>query len=447
MEHKVNNIEPGALPWESCPSYLSFDAADSVALDAAEKGQGVYSLVVALLVFGYTFCAVGLRGIPTLSRSGLVSAVCLWTVLLEGIRCRRIVVERWIWYPLSFWGYLALSALWARVFPLDSLGNLVTVWGGSLAVTLALRNGISWKVPVYALLLAGSTSVVAYLLGINYSATPDAYYSSAAVARATGLMGNANVLAMSLGLPAFLIFLVPNQFSLVTKVFSLFLAVYGAVITGSRKGGLLVICLVTYTLFRPMLTATRFRYLYLAGIVLVVGVVSSGAIEVLSDSTEDVLVIRRVQSAFEGRDSSFLKRLALIRESDELFWRHPFVGHGLDMYRHVSRLGGYAHNNYCELMVDGGILAILLFYAMHYRIIRYSSCVSGPARGCLWFFMAYILVQDMAVVSYPERMTILALMMVFVRVCHPDSVDEWDTSAEMQTRENDGRLPGFRPVE
>ena len=77
--------------------------------------------------------------------------------------------------------------------------------------------------------------MVADLLGINAVVWADNYEGEISLHRATGLIGNANGFSILLGLPAFLVFFTPRRFPLSVKGLSLFLAVYGAIVSGSRS--------------------------------------------------------------------------------------------------------------------------------------------------------------------------------------------------------------------
>lgn len=376
-----------------------------------EAGWG-YGVLLSVLSFAYTYCAIGFQGVPTISRSAVLCGMCLVLALLEGVRNGRIVLEAWLVFPLGFCLYVILTALRPRAFPGETLHAFLSTWGGSIAVGIALRHGVSWRIPVYAMLLAGLTSVGAHLMGINSIVWSVDYAGEASLQRATGLMGNANTLAICLGMPAFLIFMVPRQFPVSVKVFSLFLSVYGAIISASRKGIVLALCLVSYVVLSILLKGGRFRYAYVLILALIVMAGIPIAMEVLSANAGDVPVIRRAQMALEGGGHSTLQRLEMIHVGSELFWQRPVLGYGLGMFAHVSGMGMYAHNNYCELAVNGGILAIVLYYCIHGVVLVHSGQM--PEAGCQWvrIAIAYILLQDLAVVSYTGKMIALVLMML-----------------------------------
>lgn len=405
----TNCVHAGS--WRQAEDY-GVDVGDGRHHVCGEEAGWGYGVLLSVLSFAYTYCAIGFQGVPTISRSAVLCGVCLMLVLLEGVRSNRIVLERWLVFPVGFCFYVILTALRPSVFPVDTLYTFLSTWGGSIAVGIALRHGVSWRIPIYAMLLAGLTSVGAHLMGINSIVWSVNYQGEAALERATGLMGNANTLAMCLGMPVFLIFMVPRKFSVGVKVFSLSLSIYGAIISASRKGLVLVLCLVFYVIICPVLSGRRFRYAYVLILVLVVMAGIPMATEVLLSNVEDVPVMKRVQTALEWRGHSEMERLEMIQVGSDLFWQRPVLGYGLGMFAHVSGMGMYAHNNYCELAVNGGILAILLYYSMHGMVLVQSGRILKVVRLWLWGAVAYILLQDLAVVSYADKMIVLVLMML-----------------------------------
>ncbi len=406
------------IDWRQMADYhgLLLDTKDAVHTESNDRSRtGLFDAVMAFFAFAYVFCAVGLQGVPTASRSALLCAICLWIVLLEGIRTRRILLEGWLFYPLVFLAYIMLCALRAEVLPVSTLSQAVSAWGGAVGMGVAIRNGVSWRVPVYSMILAGVVSVVAHLLGINAVVWAENYQSEISLRRATGLIGNANGFSILLGLPAFLVFLGRREFPLIVKGLCLFLAVYGAIICGSRKGAALALCLLTYTLLAAALKSRRFRYVYLIVIAGAVLVILPIAVNAALANAGDAVLVKRVSLIFEGGGSSIGGRKELIEKGYTLFWSHPFTGHGLDTFRHLSGLGVYAHNNFVELAVNGGVIGLILFYAMHYKALVYSISLPRAERGWLWALVAYTLLQDLAVVSYLGKTPILVLMMLLAR--------------------------------
>jgi O-antigen ligase/polysaccharide polymerase Wzy-like membrane protein len=399
--------------------------------ETAPHVGGLLPLLIAMLVFLYIFCGIGLQGVPGVARSALVCAAGLWCLLFEGIRRGRILVERWFWLPVVFFVYCALMALRAQDMTVELIGKLVTVWGGALGVGVALRNGVRWTVPVHAMICAALASMVAHWLGISTSVMWSQDLSLVSQERASGLMGNPNVLAMACGFPAYFVFLLRDRFNLAVRLLCLGLAIYGVILTGSRKGVLLVLCLFICIGFHQTLTHGRILYVVLCvlAMALLVLLLPADALDGLPDGADSVLAIQRTMLALNGEGRSFLERAEMIRISEQLFWQRPVFGYGLGMFRHVSGLGQYTHNNYCELAIGGGILAIVMFYAIHWSVFQGARFVPRRERVCVWILLANVLLQDAAVVSYLDRLIVLVVVMSLVFVYRPVDVRQGDWSS------------------
>jgi hypothetical protein len=381
------------------------------------------SFAVSFFIFLYVFCAVGLQGIPGISRSALICAVCLWCFLLEGIRRHQIVLEKWIWFPAVFFLYCMISALRTQDMTVELIGKLVTVWGGSIGVGIALRNGVKWAVPIYALICAAVVSVVAHWLGINSIIIWSQEDMSISYERASGLMGNPNMLAMACGFPAYFVFLMKGRLNFLISIFCLGLAVYGTILTGSRKGIILVTCLFVYIGLHKILSGNRTTYIGLCALTIAILLImfSEEILDILLSGTEGLLAIKRMVMAFHGEGGSFSERMEMIQISEKLFWQRPFFGYGLGMFGQVSGFGRYSHNNYCELAIGGGIFGIILFYTVHFNVLRYSIYMSREKCVCIWILLMNVLLQDVVVVSYLDRLIVLILIMSLV-FCMPTSL-------------------------
>lgn len=124
-------------------------------------------------------------------------------------------------------------------------------------------------------------------------------------------------------------------------------------------------------------------------------------------------------SGKDVKDSSTQIRLALIKNGFAYFLERPFFGYGANNYRVVSLqaigLGEYAHNNYIELLVNGGIIAFLLYYFNFFLLI-----VSGNKKNRMTIFTSIIFVvllfMDISRVSYYSKIVYILLAIGYASI-------------------------------
>lgn len=126
----------------------------------------------------------------------------------------------------------------------------------------------------------------------------------------------------------------------------------------------------------------------------------------------------------EGKvDSSALLRSRMIEIGWHQFLEKPIIGIGMGNARIInSSLNGfdaYLHNNYIELLVNGGIIGFLVYYSMYFYIIkglfRYRNSKDKTALLCLILVIA-LLVSDYGAVSYYSKSTYYYFMLFFLCV-------------------------------
>jgi O-antigen ligase len=120
------------------------------------------------------------------------------------------------------------------------------------------------------------------------------------------------------------------------------------------------------------------------------------------------------------RDTSILIRDQMLKEATSLWLQRPFAGWGLDQFRVISAWGTYSHDNYVELLANGGVIGLLLYLG------TYVSAFAGLAKSYLggggaalranafWGMVAVCMLAawDLAAVSYYEKFNWVVLSVV-----------------------------------
>ena len=134
----------------------------------------------------------------------------------------------------------------------------------------------------------------------------------------------------------------------------------------------------------------------------------------------------RIIQMFSGEaevDHSSLLRREYVQLGIDIFKEHPLSGIGIGCAHIVNnmRLGydTYLHNNYVELLADGGIFALLIYYYPHFYAIKKSVRLRKTnSRECMLIILLIIicLVNDIGVVSYYAKETYFILMVIFIGI-------------------------------
>lgn len=148
----------------------------------------------------------------------------------------------------------------------------------------------------------------------------------------------------------------------------------------------------------------------------------------LSQSNYFDSVNKRIQSAISafsgtGGDYSTLARIGLIQVGMDLFRKNPILGVGADnakIYGGIAfgKENYYLHNNFVELLANGGIVAFVLYYSIYLfvgiRLLKNRNFRSQEYNICLVMFVIR-LILDYGMVSYDDRYTYVFILMLYMK--------------------------------
>lgn len=122
-------------------------------------------------------------------------------------------------------------------------------------------------------------------------------------------------------------------------------------------------------------------------------------------------------------DSSSRLRKEFIKLGIYIFKKNPFLGIGMGCARIINKatfgIDAYLHNNYVELLANGGLFGFILFYLPYayiinkcykYRKINYEKCM------LVLLFVIILLINDIGVVSYYSKETYFVWMVLFIGI-------------------------------
>ncbi len=85
-------------------------------------------------------------------------------------------------------------------------------------------------------------------------------------------------------------------------------------------------------------------------------------------------------------DSSSEERLTLWRDALELFERNPVTGTGFNTYKLLNRVGSFrdTHNYYVKVLVETGLVGMVLFMILLYRLLGVGRALRAGANDPFW---------------------------------------------------------------
>jgi O-antigen ligase len=386
-----------------------------------------YKMAISWLSFVYVVSAFGFIGVPSLSRLALYSATLLLFLVL--VDFHKLRIPPWAIAMIVFYAFITVPSLALEKPSYEKLGKVIAAFMGFISIGLALRNKLlSYEIVVYGTLIAAILNVIAVQMGIDTAPV-------ASEGRYSGFMANPNSLSIAMALAGFMVWLFPERFRWPIRLLGTFLALYGMYVSGSRKGLLLSAMLLLLIFINKLVQLDKLKLiLYGSGIIsAIIGLYTWISLVIAKYST-NILAIDRLLEGLKGHERSFSGRLSFIDRGITLWKESPFFGHGFDQFASMSGFGRYAHNNYIELAVAGGLIGLILFYSSHSIIIRNAMKQPMILRLRLLIFLAAILVMDMAVVSFYEKAITCTLGTLLA--VSSDQVPSNDTNGRLELRKS-----------
>ncbi|MBN2693525.1 O-antigen ligase family protein [bacterium] len=189
--------------------------------------------------------------------------------------------------------------------------------------------------------------------------------------------------------------------------------------TASRKGFLLipfiwVIYFIENITFNKKIfisitvIASLFVFLNFTGVfdLLKIEKVFTNAEKRFNDFSENISGNRRGKL-----DKSSNERLSFINSGLEKIQDRPILGYGISAFK-IFHAGYYSHNNYIELLFNGGIIALFIFYFRYIRILRKISKIKFKIGYKYIFFILMIMITEMAVVTIVYKPFLYMLIVI-----------------------------------
>lgn len=416
--------------------------------DVGVGTSGLWLAGGAALTVAYVVCALVLVGVPGFSRLGVLAAgaAALWLVV--GLVSRQATFPPVLLLPLGFYAFCVVTGLGLDAYPSEYIGTLTTVWIGAIAIAAFVANGVSINLLIggFALVCVANLAAIAvgydgYRINVqDYSADS---LEGVEIHRYTGLAGQANLLvALTFVLP-FVVFLPRRKIGTVAYLILFAGCVGFTLLTGSRSAiAFTLLFAVGGALFLlgSSMTRTVAIGIGLLGTVLFLVFISQpGALSRVERSRiGQFTVVERTISGLEGDDNSAEVRDELATEFWPQFSQRPLLGYGPNQFQQVSGEGLYAHNNFAEIAIDGGIVGLVLYYAM-YGFAFMAIIGAGAGRMPAIVTLVFLVAADNWFVTMVERPLVLLLCLTLVMTVQSAGSRGGGRHARGSGRGTDGR--------
>lgn len=353
--------------------------------------------------------------------TGLVAII---TAMKYGTK--KLRVTSYQFDVLVFAAYFFLSALWS-INPSDAIERGITVIELCLCMSVfmwAFSNIQNSFLYLLKAVMCGGfivTIYTFYFVGIN-----DIMYMVAAGNRMDSSFDNVNAIglicAISLILSVFFLYKKKSWLIIILDILTIILLSA----CGSRKAMLVTIlgCFAIYLFHRQSLNKVAFIFKMILSLTLLYVIV-----HLLSEMTIFAGITGRMEGLIalvtgNGEvDHSAQVRQDMVNLGISIFKENPILGIGMGS-AHIYTLkyighDCYLHNNYAEILADGGIIGTIMYYRIHVNIIkklRNSSRMTTQEGILILILMFCLLVSDLSMVSFYSKLYYFFFMAFYIYI-------------------------------
>lgn len=320
-------------------------------------------------------------------------AVMAISILLDG---RHLRVGNQLLFPILFIAYCVVSLLWSynQTVAYRQLITQLQLILLLIFTYMAVMKNAEIKDYLDAVYIAGWGMVVHAI--IRYGGLENYIKIMEEGIRMGDEITNQNVFGLvfsnaALAAAYYLVFRKRKLDLISIAVFTFF-----ALSSGSKKAALLIV-LGILAIVAVNNGIKRIYKTVIAGVIVLIA--ASYVLQLPYFETINV----RLEEYFSGElNTSDEIRQELINVGVKLFQKKPFFGYGLDNYYLFSPTGTYAHNNFIEVLVSGGVVGFVLYYSMY--VVPLCKMFLGKFKKFAWqnkeYLMLLILVVMELVFSY-----------------------------------------------
>lgn len=380
-------------------------------------------VIYLILVFIYVLSSM----IPLISNGFILLTIGIILVVISATFKSNFSAgkEYKIWGAL-FLIFVLISTIWS-VRPVltlyAALNNVLPI----LCLTYSLSryiNSYGKLINIFNIIYVGGVISLVYLyLFVDMTMLSGSRINAAMTDENLAEIWNVNSIGMNFALTILLGYIIANYYK--NKYYWIIWTVISAamliaiMLTGSRKAILvLIIPFVVFALY-------DYKKHFLKAIILLL--IAGGVIwmafeipffyDIIGKRLEDMInVLSGNETGHEDNSRKELVELGL-----GWFKERPFLGYGMNCFRALSNtvprfagLNFYAHNNYVEILVGGGIVGFMVYYSYVILLLKRLKHRKSLFAKYAAVIVSIILVMDFAQVSYYDVLMQMLIVFAFI---------------------------------
>lgn len=340
---------------------------------------------------------------------------------------RKIVVPLYCFILMNFAAYSYISKMWAlNAYLVDS--QIILLVSGVATCFIMTNYFIKvGRVNTILYTIAISGIAVSIYTIITYGGL-SAFYEAATqeMARLGGEVGNENVIGMLSAYSVVVLFYYALYKNIKINYIIMILPAIVMAATGSRKALLVFIIgvsLLVYFKQRKNQGITKFFKMICWGLVAFLVLRFVLSLEIFSTVNERMEMLFNMFSGenASGGASADIRR-EMIEVGLEQFEETPLFGVGLynSVLVGLYRMGyaGYLHNDYVELLVNGGLVGFVIYYSVPFALLikhtRLMNTSDDPELIISFVMLVLFLMMNVGLVSYYGMMTTYVYMTLWI---------------------------------
>ena len=397
---------------------MSLNFADGKNISIGKKWSFTTRDLAVFSICVYIICAIVFENtqISFQRISSIALYFCLGCCALNCVVCRKISFH-WISGIFVLLGVLIwISCLYTPASAAYTKGQLYRYWT-SLILCLCIISAKPNKQDIFKIAKA---FVVA---GVVLSIYIYLFYGLENLANSGNRLGNedfghANIIGSYAALAAMLAvyLLVVLKKNRLLYILACAICLPCVLFSGSRKALIVfLICVLAVVLMSTKNVSLVKKILLVAGIIALVWLIVF-YVPAFEPIKERFLGLFEFVSGEEATVDGDENRVYYVTKGIEAFLEKPIFGQGFGYSYHI--FGTYSHNNYIELLMCHGIVGFVVYYSVFVilAILTHRAKIDTRLKTFVYLIMVKLLVEDIGVVSYYNRITFV-LFAVLISAC------------------------------